>query len=66
MEDSTIQSVRAWKVILRDRSFTASERRANAVARFLVQNDFYSLEDLQEAKHPSSWEGASEILDCTL
>ena len=32
------------------------------VARILVENEFSSLELLEHAAHPSTWEGADELL----
>jgi hypothetical protein len=63
MENPNQACIKAWKNTLRDLAFASSERRANAVARFLVNNDFYSVEDWRGARHPSVWEGASEIFE---
>ena len=57
--------IHAWKLLLRSHSFNESERRLNCVCKFLLANDFYSIDDLKGAKHPSAWLGANELLDCT-
>ena len=63
MSESLQNYMHDWKVILRENSFASSERSANAVARFLVMNDFYSISDLEGARHPSAWAGAGDIFE---